>query len=113
MAPTSCNAQGPGNYFRPLSFLWVVVVLFWDIAKHLEEAGWAEMTTELKGIFKEFNNHSAQIYGATAVLQNHARHAESWSLAGRAPDKPASEDRAATPCSPTVLARLWSLVQPV
>lgn len=44
--------------FLPLGCMY----LFLEIVAHLEEAVWAEMTTELKGIFKESNNHSTHIY---------------------------------------------------
>lgn len=60
--PTFCNSQGPVNYFGSLFFLWVVFIFFLETAKHLGEAVWAEMTTELEGMFKESNNHSTQIY---------------------------------------------------
>jgi hypothetical protein len=36
--------------------------LFWETAKHLEEAVWAEMTTKLEEMLKESSNYSTWIY---------------------------------------------------
>lgn len=59
--PTFCGLRAH-TLFWALSFPRLVCTFFWGIVMHLEEAVWAEMTTELQGIFKESNNHSAHIY---------------------------------------------------
>lgn len=88
-----CNSQGPINYCESLFFLWVAFIFFWETAKHLGEAVWAEMTTELEGMFKESNNHSTQIYWTSAMFRELCKGMGSdWVSPS---SKPASEDRAA------------------
>lgn len=110
-APTFCNSQSPVNYFQSLFVLWIVFIFFFKTAKHFGEAVWAEMTTELEGMFKESNNHSTQIYllsicHVLGAMQGTQR----WTLAGWAPPVSQLPRTEQPPCrSVPMIVYLWAI----